>query len=78
MPIDKLTIEILADGTLKTTSDAISSANHDNAENFIRNVATLAGGDTSRSIREDLPKHVHRHSIEEHERMHQQGIKHEH
>jgi hypothetical protein len=47
--IDKMVIEILADGTIKThTANFISKANHDNAEAFIRNMAQLAGGETTR------------------------------
>lgn len=83
MTTDKLTLEILADGTIKTTTDAVSAANHDNAENFLRNIATLAGGTTTRQIRADLPKHVHRKAIEDHEKAHgththANGITHSH
>src|SRR5438093_1603704 len=35
MQIDKLTIEILEDSTIKTTSDEVSAANHDNAEQWL-------------------------------------------
>lgn len=66
MNSDKLTIEILPDGTLKTSADSISGANHDNAENFLRNVATLAGGTSTRTIRTDLPRNVLRKALEEH------------
>jgi hypothetical protein len=66
MNSDKLTIEILPDGTLKTTSDSISGANHDNAENFLRNIATLAGGKSTRMMRSDLPRAILRKALEEH------------
>jgi len=66
MNSDKLTIEISPDGTLKTSADSISGANHDNAENFLRNVATLAGGKSTRTIRTDLPKNVLQKALQEH------------
>jgi hypothetical protein len=42
--IDSMTIEILADGAVKTTTDPISSPNHQNAEELLRFMARLAGG----------------------------------
>lgn len=66
MPNDKLTLEILPDGTIKTTSDSISGANHDNAENFLRNIVQLAGGKSTRTMRTDLPANVLRKALEEH------------
>ena len=68
MTTDKLTIEILADGTIKTTADGVSAANHDNAENFLRNVSTLAGGKVTRRLRTDLPPNQLRRALEEHTR----------
>lgn len=66
MTSDKLTLEILSDGTIKTTSDSVSAANHDNAESFLRNIAKLAGGKSTRMIRTDLPKDVLRRALQEH------------
>ena len=66
MPADKLTLEILPDGTIKSTADGVSAANHDNAENFLRNVATLAGGQVTRRLRTDLPPGTLRRALEEH------------
>lgn len=59
MEIDKLVIEILENGTIKTTSDAVSAANHDNAERFLRAMARLAGGETMREARKDIQGHHH-------------------
>jgi hypothetical protein len=61
MEIDSLTIEILEDGTIKTTSDAVSAANHENAEQFLKAMARLAGGETIREARKDV-KHGHARS----------------
>ena len=59
MQIDRFTIEILDDGTIKTTTDAVSAANHDNAEQFLRAMAILAGGETKRERRTDVKPHHH-------------------
>jgi hypothetical protein len=61
MDFDTLTIEILDDGTIKTSSDAVSAANHESAEQFLRAIARLAGGETTREARNDV-KHGHVHS----------------
>jgi hypothetical protein len=70
MEIDSLTIEILEDGTIKTTSDAVSAANHENAEQFLKAMARLAGGETTREARKDV-KHGHVH-------LHTHGKQHRH
>jgi hypothetical protein len=71
MPSDKMKIEILLDGTIKTTTDAVSAANHSNAESFLRDVAKLAGGTTTRERRKDVNPAHHGHS-------HDHGHTHEH
>jgi len=77
MAADTLTIEILADGTIKTTTDPISAANHDNAERFMRNVAQLAGGETKRERRTDeaARRRAHHHH---HEHNHEHTHQHDH
>ena len=70
MSTDKFTITILEDGTIKTTTDAVSQANHDNAENFLRHLATLAGGTVTRVARTDV-KHTHTHSHGTHVHSHE-------
>lgn len=70
---DTLAIEILEDGTIKTTTDAVSGANHANAEQFLKFIATLAGGETTRTRRGDV------HSHHGHSHSHDQGdADHEH
>lgn len=66
MPVDKMTIEILADGTIKTSTDAISGASHDNAESFLRNMAKLAGGTVKRMMRTDIPRNLLTRLLREH------------
>ena len=48
---DTIAIEILDDGTIKVTTDPISGPNHLNAEQFLRLLAELAGGETTRTRR---------------------------
>lgn len=67
MDFDTLTIEILEDGTIKTSSDTVSAANHESAEQFLRAVARLAGGETTREARKDVKHgnvHFHAHDKE--------------
>lgn len=65
---DKVQIEILEDGTIKMTTDPISAPNHQNAEQFLKTVSRLAGGETSREQRKDTRRFVTR---KEGEREHQ-------
>ena len=48
---DSIQIEILADGTFKIETDGISQANHGGAEMLIRELATLAGGKSRRTLK---------------------------
>lgn len=68
---DKMTIEILRDGTIKTTVvGEISPASHDSAESFLRDVARLAGGETTREAREGAEHHHHHHHEDGHSHSH--------
>jgi hypothetical protein len=58
---DTLRIEILADGTLKTTTDPVSAANHSNAEQFLKRIDELAGGAVEIKAREGARHHHHEH-----------------
>lgn len=64
--LDTMTIEILEDGTIKTSTDAVSQANHSNAEEFLRFVARMTAGESSRTRRAD----AHQHSHAQHEHKH--------
>jgi hypothetical protein len=49
LSVDRMKITILPDGTIKTeTKSFVSKPNHDNAEQFLRAMAHLAGGETTR------------------------------
>lgn len=70
---DAMTIEILEDGTIKTTTDAVSGANHANAEQFLKFMATTAGGEHTRTRRGDVHSHgshSHSHDHGDHDHEH--------
>lgn len=59
LAVDRMTITILPDGTIKTeTKSFVSKPNHDNAEQFLRAMATLAGGETTR-VKLEKPGQLH-------------------
>lgn len=62
---DTMTMTILPDGTIKTVTDPVSGANHDSAEQFLRDVALAAGGETTREAR-GTHGHAHHHHHDEH------------
>ena len=66
--MDKLTITILEDGTIKTDSDGISAPNHSNAEGFLREVVRLAGGTVKRTLKlgASLAHALHHHAQDGH------------
>lgn len=66
MKQDQIYIEILADGTIKTTTEKIGAANHHNAESFFREMARLAGGPTVTQKNPKAHGHHHHHDHEHH------------
>jgi hypothetical protein len=58
---DTLRITILADGTIRTETDAISSANHQSAEDFLKGVTLATGGEAQRTRRQHGHVHAHNH-----------------
>jgi hypothetical protein len=67
---DELEIEILPDGTIKVQTDKVSAANHVNAEAFLKFMAELAGGKSTRTRRghhhHAHGEHTHTHEEEKH------------
>jgi hypothetical protein len=61
---DTFTVEILEDGTIKTTTDPISPANHQSAEAFCAGLTMLTGGAVTRQRR---GRHQHHHHHHEHQ-----------
>ena len=68
MKEDTLEIEILADGTIKVTTDSISPANHLSADQFLKFLADMTGGETTKT--KNRRGHTHHH---EHEHVKQGG-----
>jgi hypothetical protein len=70
--MDKITIEILDDGTIKTSTDAISGANHMNAEQFLKEIGRLAGGSVKRILKVGASLHeaFHNHTKDGHTHSH--------
>lgn len=66
MKTDRMKIEILADGTIRIDSDGISLPNHQAAEAFVRDAATLAGGTTEIKHKHGAKGHVHQHGQQTH------------
>lgn len=70
---DEIQIEILEDGTIKSTTDKVSGANHANAEQFLRYVGQLAGGETTTRNRKGH-HHTHGHDhTHDHDHDHLKG-----
>ena len=66
---DQMTIEILADGTIKTTTDPISAANHQSANAFVLSLDKLTGGPVDvkkRHAHGHQHAHQHAHATEQH------------
>lgn len=59
MQNDKIEIEVLADGTIKSSTDKVSMPNHANAESFLAQIARLAGGATTRVRKVGTHSHTH-------------------
>lgn len=61
--MDVFDIEILADGTVKSSSGEVSPENHQGAEAFLKMLASLTGGTTSRRALGDPKRIAHGHHI---------------
>lgn len=60
---DAIKGKILADGTIKFTTDEVSPENHVNAEGILKFVGQQLGGKTTREARGDVSHHhAHTHS----------------
>ena len=60
MKPDEFRIEILPDGTFKVETDAVSSANHVNAEGFMKSLFADLG--IAPRVKHKHGKHAHGHS----------------
>jgi len=72
--MDRIKIQILDDGTIKSTTDAVSPENHENAEAFLTRLAKETGSEIHRVNRGDA--HVHHHHGHTHSHSHEHGHSH--
>jgi len=68
MSADTFNLEILADGTVKLTTDKVSAANHKNADELLAFLAKQLGGAQTTQKRGHTHSHAHEH---EHEHEHE-------
>jgi hypothetical protein len=59
---DQMKIEILEDGTISVTTDKISGTNHVSADQFLNEVAKMAGGKRETVKRKERYSHTHSHA----------------
>jgi hypothetical protein len=67
---DVIKVEVLKDGTVRSTTGVVSDANHSTAEEFFQVLAQRLGGESTRTPIEDSEHHHHQH---EHGHEHQHG-----
>lgn len=66
MSPDEIEVEILDDGTVKSSSGAFSPENHQDAEDFLAGLTTLMGGEAKR----ERQGHEHHHEKEDQTHKH--------
>jgi hypothetical protein len=67
---DRIRVEFLEDGRIKSTTDEISGPNHTTAEKFFEELARMTGGSVERSRRTDKHGVAHSHQHGEHTHEH--------
>lgn len=63
---DKIKITVLEDGTIRTETDRVSAINHNNATQFLHEIAKLAGGPVTERHKHGKHGQAHSHGIGEH------------
>ena len=59
MSEDRIRVKILKEGTIKIVTDEISAPNHTSAAELVKQIARLAGGETTIEKRTDHHEHGH-------------------
>lgn len=65
--MDTIDIEILPDGTIKSSTDKVSMPNHAGAEGFFKHMARMCGGLFSRKGKHGHAQHHHHEGEHTHE-----------
>ncbi|MDE2106355.1 MAG: hypothetical protein KGL39_54570 [Patescibacteria group bacterium] len=63
---DEIDVEVLADGSLKITTDRISGPNHLSAEKLLRDLEEIAATPAQKVRRGRTHTHNHKHLEQEH------------
>ena len=58
---DKMTMEILDDGTITVTTDGVSGKNHKSADEFLEMLEDMTGG--GRTTKKRAKAHKHKHGV---------------
>jgi len=64
--MDRIPIEVLEDGTISITTDAISGQNHQSADEFLKDLAKVAGGTVQIKDRPQKASHHHHNHGHQH------------
>lgn len=62
MKEDMIEIEVLEDGTIKIITDHVSPANHLSADNFLKMIEELTGGEITKQKNRKAHSHAHQHA----------------
>lgn len=65
MAEDKISIEIMEDGTIKSETEGVAGVNHRSAEDFLKAMGDLVGGEVTRKKR-PMRTHAHTHQHQGH------------
>lgn len=63
---DEFNIEILEDGQIKFDTGAFSGKNHASAEEFLKMIEEMAGGEVQRTPKKEGKHHHHHHKHAHH------------
>lgn len=61
--MDKIKIKVLDDGSIRIETDKVSALNHTGAENFLREIAKLAGGKVDSKQKHGTQPHTHANGV---------------
>ena len=61
---DKMKMEILDDGTITVETDSVSGKNHKSADEFLKMIEDMTGG--NRETKKRRKSHKHKHGVPHH------------
>ena len=69
---DRISIKILADGTIKIDTNDLAGPNHTSADKFVRAMEELAGGESQ--VEHKHGAHTHTHAEGQHDHAHDKEL----